>query len=68
MTMREFISNLFLNCQETLTAITVEDAAYDLENFRTDGLDLPEGITPETYAEAWNEAVAEDRDDYTYGE
>lgn len=68
MTMHEFISNLFLNCQEVPTTITVEDAAYDLENFRADGVDLPDGITAESYAEAWNEAVTEDRDNYTWGE
>lgn len=67
MTMREFINNLFLNCPDTPAMMTVEDAAYDLENFRADGVDLPEGITPEAYAEAWNEAVTEDRDDYTWG-
>lgn len=55
--MIEFINNLFLHQSETPAPITVEDAAYNLENFRADGVDLPDGITPETYADAWNDAV-----------
>ena len=60
MTMIEFINNLFLHQSEAPAPITVEDAAYNLENFRADGVDLPNGITPETYAEAWNDAVSYD--------
>lgn len=58
MTMLEFINNLFLHHPETPAPITIDDAAYDLANFKADGVDLPDGITPETYAKAWNEAVA----------
>ena len=60
MTMIEFINNLFLHHPETPATITVEGAAYDLKNFKADGVDLPDDITPETYAEAWNDAVAHD--------
>lgn len=40
-----------------------ETAAGDLENFRADGWDLPDGITPRLYADAWNSQVqVEDED------
>lgn len=67
-TMSEFIANLFLHSLDTPEPMTVEDAAYDLGNFIADGIDIPEGITAESYAEAWNTAVEEDRTNYTYGE
>ena len=41
---------------------TVEDAAADLVNFRTDGWALPDDITPEAFAAAMNEVVEESRE------
>lgn len=42
---------------------SVEDAAADLENFRADGWDLPDDITPEDFAAAVNEVVADSQED-----
>ena len=41
---------------------TVQDAAVDLENFRTSDWDLPDDITPEEFAAAMNEVVEESRE------
>lgn len=57
MTIREFVNNLYLNCSSDHEPMTVEDAAYDIENFIAEGWELPEGLTAEAYAEAWNETI-----------
>lgn len=35
----------------------LETARTDLANFAADGMELPDGITPESYMEAWNELI-----------
>lgn len=40
---------------------TVEDAAADLDNFQTDGWDLPDDITAEDFASAINDIIEETR-------
>ena len=60
MTIREFVTDLFINAREyDGERMTVETAREDLKNFAADGWDIPEGITPEEYADIWNELVEE---------
>lgn len=61
MTIREFVKTLWENDPNGSASerMDLETARADLENFRADGWDLPDGITPESYAEAWNELVEE---------
>lgn len=63
--MKEFIEMLWNNAQDKPEEIDISTARDDLENFRRDGWTLPEGITPESYMEAWNAYVREagDSDD-----
>ena len=39
------------------TPMDIETAKTDLANFAADGWDLPDDITPESYAAAWNELI-----------
>lgn len=56
---REFIASLML-CDDVLPVpITAEDAAYDMSNWAAEDIDLPTGMTPELYAETWNEIIME---------
>jgi len=64
MTTYEFVRNLFDADSNGVGRLSVEDAAQDLRNFRAEGWDLPEDITPETYAEIWNGFVPESRTIY----
>lgn len=46
MTIREFVTDLFLSSREyDGEHMTVETAKKDLENFAADGWDIPDGIT-----------------------
>lgn len=46
MTIREFVTDLFLSFREyDGERMTVETAKKDLENFAADGWDIPDGIT-----------------------
>ena len=57
---REFIAMLFL-CDDVLPVpITAEDAAYNMSNWAAEDIDLPAGMTPELYAETWNEIIMEE--------
>lgn len=66
MTIYEFAKQLWEACDDPdgieKNGYTVEDAAADLENFRADGWDLPDDITPEEFAAAMNEVVKESRE------
>ena len=56
---REFIASLML-CDDVLPVpITAEDAAYDMSNWTAEGVDLPACITPQLFAEVWNEMITE---------
>ena len=59
MTITEFVRNLWEadgNGSDG-TMMDVETAKIDLENLEN----LPDGITPESYTDAWNELVMENR-------
>ncbi len=56
----EFVRNLFDNSDDITTHISVEDAVADLEMFRREwGTEVPEDLTPEEFAEIWNQLVDE---------
>lgn len=57
MTKYEFVEKVFDECRDVPTAMTVEDAAIDLMNFRADEWDVPDDLTAEEYAEIWNGMV-----------
>ena len=65
MTTYEFVRNLFDADRNGVGRITVEDAALDLRNFRAEGWDLPDDITPEAYAEIWNGFLPESKTIFT---
>ena len=54
---QDFVEQLFNECRYGVDLMTVDDARDDLEAFRQEGYDLPEGITPEEYSEIWNDLV-----------
>lgn len=54
--MYEFVSNLFDNANDTpCEGMNEEQARQDLMWFENEGWDIPEGATPEEFAEIWNE-------------
>ncbi len=55
----EFVQGLFDACRVTPEYMDEQTAADDLDNFMAEGWELPEGITPEIYAEYWNALVQE---------
>ena len=59
MTISEFVRNLWENSSDYTTMMDIETARQDLDNFRRSEFDMPDGITPEDYMEAWNELVAD---------
>ena len=63
-TMSEFIEDLWNNAND-VSPMDIETARSDLNIFRECEWNLPEGITPESYMEAWNAYVKEagDSDD-----
>ena len=56
---RSFVSLLLLQGDCILEPITLEDAAYDMSNWYADDVEYPSGMTPELYAEVWNEFITE---------
>ena len=56
MTMQEFMEGILNNAIDN-GPMDLDTARTDLENFRRDGWELPEGITPESYMDAWNEVA-----------
>ena len=56
MTIKEFVNDCFCNGYEA-GVITADVAKGDLDIFRVVGMELPEGITPEAFAEEWNKLV-----------
>lgn len=60
MTAYEFVTDLYNEADtDQLTAMTIETAAADLGNYARDGWDIPDDLTPELYAEIWNELLDE---------
>lgn len=66
MTTYELAKQVWENCIDpdgiSKNGYTVQDAAADLDNFRADGWDIPDDITPEEFAAAMNEVVEESRE------
>ena len=58
MTIKELATNWIENADTTPGIITVEQAAEYISWMDPDA-ELPEGLTPETFAEAWNEVINE---------
>jgi len=56
MTIRELAQNWIENADTTPEAITVEQAAQYISWMDPDD-DLPEGLTPEAFAESWNDII-----------
>lgn len=59
MSIYEFAKHVYENSPISFNSYSVEDAAADLDNFQSDGWELPEGITAENFAAAMNEILAE---------
>ena len=59
MTAYEFVRNLWENSSSYADRIDSDTAREDLENFRAEGWDIPDGLTADTYADIWNELVEE---------
>ena len=57
MTTSEFIRNLWENSSDYTTRMDITTAQNDLDTFRAEGWDVPDDLTAEEYAEAWNELV-----------
>ena len=57
MTIRQFVESLFNNCREGVEFMTVEEAEYDIANFKAEGWKLPENLTAEEYAKIWNSLI-----------
>lgn len=66
MTIYEFARQTWENCIDPEELVrdgySIEVAALDLENFRVAGWDMPDDITPEEFAAAMNEVIAESRE------
>ena len=60
MTTAEFVRELYDSTSTSPNGITVDQAAEDIRNFRSDDWDIPEDITPEEYAAEWNHCCAVD--------
>lgn len=58
MTAREWVENWFDGARYGVDLMTEEEAENDLQNFRADGLEIPEGLTAQEYMEIWNELCA----------
>lgn len=56
MTIKELAMNWIENADTTPGPITAEQAAEYISWMDPDA-DLPEGLTPETFSEAWNEVI-----------
>lgn len=56
MTIREFIDNLWLST-DFIETMTLEDAEFNLQNFRADEWDVPEDLDAETFMIEWNSLV-----------
>ena len=65
MTTYELAKQVWENCIDPdalANGYTAQDAATDLDNFRADGWDIPDDITPEEFADAMNTVIAESRE------
>lgn len=59
---REWIEEWMANSLDAYAELmTVEGAEADLRNLRAEGIEVPEDLTAEEYAEMWNEMVEDYR-------
>ena len=59
MTEREFVRSIW-ECSDCYDQrMDIETAIIDLENFRADGYDVPDSLTPESYMSIWNSLIDE---------
>lgn len=50
-----FLANVMLHCSDGPAPWTIDDAQYNLDSWRRDGIeDLPDDITAEDVAATWN--------------
>ena len=60
----DFVQDLFdascVECEE----MSLEEAQYDLDNFRGEGYDLPDDWTAEEYRDIWNRHVREQNEEW----
>jgi len=52
-----FINNIFIHDSSDHEKMTLSDAVYNMCNWLADGVEIPEGITPEMVMMAWNRAI-----------
>ena len=52
-----FVNNCHLYTTDNLEKINLSDATYNLCCMFADGVELPEGITPEEFMFAWNHSI-----------
>lgn len=57
----EFVESLFYSTPVDVEPLDFETAEHDLENFKADGWELPEDLTPELYMGFWNDLVREQK-------
>lgn len=62
MTIAEFTQDLYQDSVWSYgpTPMTLEDAAYNLEQYQAEGLPMPESITPRQFCRTWNQLYAYD--------
>lgn len=61
-----FVASLMYGSE--LWPMSIEEARYTMEQWKEEGsVEIPEGFTPEIYAEIWNDLCPadDDKDDYT---
>ena len=57
-TCETFVASLILASTEGREPMTVEDAAYNLREYRAEGWeDIPPDLTPEILAALWNDGI-----------
>lgn len=57
---RSFVACVMLCDNAPATPVTWEDAAYNMSNWAAEGVEYPADMTPELFAEVWNEKLAEE--------
>lgn len=53
-----FVASVLLAESEYFAPIATEDAAYTMEEWSREGVEVPSDLTPETLASEWNRQLA----------
>lgn len=61
-----FVQNLFDSTPYGVGRMDLYTASEDLERFRREGWDVPEGLTPEEYMNEWNRLADEENPEHLY--